>query len=96
MELHTCNCNAPIFDGEWNSDVGTYTCAFCGGLPDGYGQAYPLARSSGERRRYLTRGFEYESENEVMQAARGWLLDGWAVRIVRAQDGTFTLESWEV
>jgi hypothetical protein len=50
----------------------------------------------GSERRGLTRGHEYESEDEVMQAARGWLLGGWAVRIVRAQDGTFTLKAWEV
>lgn len=46
-------------------------------------------------RRALTRGHGYETEHEVMHAARGLLLDGWAVRIVRTQGGTFTLEAWE-
>jgi len=47
-------------------------------------------------RRALTRGHGYTSKDAAMQAARGWLLDGWAVRIVCAVDGTFTLEAWEI
>lgn len=46
-------------------------------------------------RRSLTRGHGYETEDEVLQAARGWLLSGWAVRIVRTKDQMFTLEAWE-
>ena len=54
-----------------------------------------LARSGGERRRYLTRGFGFRSPDEAMRTARGWLLDGYTVRLVRAADDTWTLEAWE-
>lgn len=55
-----------------------------------------LARSSGARRRYLTRGFGFRTQDEALRAARGWLLGGYTVRIVEAADGTWTLEAWEV
>lgn len=49
-----------------------------------------------EPRRGLVRTFEWTSEDEVLHSARGWLLDGCAVRIIPTARDTWTLEAWDV
>ena len=49
-----------------------------------------------DRRRGLITFRDIMTEESALRIARGWLLDGAAVRFVHERNGTWTVETWDL